>query len=76
MVHKSLIEPRFPDKPFHPNDSYMFSKRMFGKQNQFCNSKLFKLYPWLDCDEISDSVTYFVYKYHQSKLKVVQKCFT
>ena len=57
VVNKSPIEIRVPDKPFHPNDSYAFAKRMFGKQNRFCNSKWFKLYSWLDYDEISDSVT-------------------
>ena len=38
MVNKSPIEIRVPDKPFHPNDSYVFPKRVFGKQNRFCNS--------------------------------------
>ena len=47
----------------------MFPKRVFGKQNQFCNSKWFKLYPWLDYDEVSDSITCFVCKHHHSKLK-------
>ena len=50
---------------------------MFGKQNLFCNSKWFKLYPWLDYDEISDNVTSFVCKRHYSKLKGnVEKSFT
>ena len=68
---------RVPDKPFHPNDSYVFSKRVFGKQNRFCNSKWFKLYPWLDYDETSDSVTCFVYNHYHSKLKGnIEKPFT
>ena len=58
VVNKSSIEIGVPDKPFHPSDSYVFPKRVFGKQNRFCNSKWFKLYPWLDYDEISDSVTF------------------
>ena len=41
---------------------------MFGKQNRFCNSKWFKLYLWLDYDEISDSVTCFTCKCQHSKL--------
>ena len=45
VLNKSPIEIRVPDKPFHPNDSYVFPKRVFGKQNRFCNSKWFKLYP-------------------------------
>ena len=50
---------------------------MFGKQNRFCNSKWFKLYPWLDHDEVSDSVTCFICKSHHSKLKGnVEKSFT
>ena len=44
VVNKSPIEIRVPDKPFHPSDSYVFPKRVFGKQNRFCNSKWFKLY--------------------------------
>ena len=48
VVIESPIEIRVPDKPRHPNDSYMFPRRVFGKQNPFCNSKWFKLYPWLD----------------------------
>ena len=44
MVNKSPIEIRVQDKPFHPNDSYVFPKRVFGKQNRFCDSKWFKLY--------------------------------
>ena len=43
---------------------------MFGKQNQFCNPKWFKLYPWLDYDEVIDSITCFVCKHHHSKLSV------
>ena len=42
MVNKSSIKIRVPDKPFHPNDSYMFPKGVFGKKNRFCNSKWFK----------------------------------
>ena len=38
----SPIEIRVPDKP---------------SQNLFYNSKWFKLYPWLEYDEVSDSVT-------------------
>ena len=50
---------------------------MPGKQNQFCNSKWFKLCPWLDNDEISDSFTCFACKRHHSKLtENVQKSFT
>ena len=30
---------------------------------------VFKLYPWLEYDEVSDSVTCFVCKRHHSKLK-------
>ena len=44
VVNKSPIEIRVPHKPFHPNNSYVFPKRVFGKQNRFCNSKWFKLY--------------------------------
>ena len=44
VVHKSSIEPRVPNKLFHPNDSYVFPKKVFGKQNRFCNSKWLKLY--------------------------------
>ena len=44
MLNKSPIEIRVQDKPFHPNDSYVFPKRVFGKQNRFCDSKWFKLY--------------------------------
>ena len=62
VVNKSPIEIRVADKPFHPNDSYVFPKRVFAKQNRFCNSKWFKLYPWLDYDEVSDGVTCFVCK--------------
>ena len=72
VVNKSPIEIRVPDKPFHPNDLYVFLKRVFGRQNRFCNSKLFKLYPWLDYDEISDSGTCFVFKCHLLKTK--RKC--
>ena len=43
---------------------------MFGTQNRFCNSKWFKLYPWLDYDEVIDSITCFVCKRHHSKLSV------
>ena len=43
MVNQSPIEISVPDKPFHSNDSYVLPKRMFGKQNVFCNSKWFKL---------------------------------
>ena len=50
---------------------------MFGNQNQFFNSKWFKLYAWLDYDEISDSITCFVCKCHHSKLKgSLKKSFT
>ena len=64
-------------KPFHPNDLYVFPKKVFGKQNRFCNSKWFKLYPWFDCDKISDSVACFIFKRHHSKLQVkVGKSFT
>ena len=77
MVNKSPIEIRVQDKPFHPNDSYVFPKRVFGKQNRFCDSKWFKLYLWLDYDKLSDSVTCFVCKRHHSKLKGnVEKSFT
>ena len=38
MLNKSPIEIRVQDKPFHPNDSYVFPKRVFGKQNRFFNS--------------------------------------
>ena len=69
VVNKSAIEIRVQDKPFHPNDSYVFHKRVFERQNRFCNLKWFKLYSWLDCNEISDSVTYFVCKRYYSKLK-------
>ena len=41
VVNKSPIEIRVPHKPFHPNNSYVFPKRVFGKQNRFCNSKWF-----------------------------------
>ena len=44
MVNKSPIEIRVPHKLFHLNDSYVFPKRVFGKQNRFCDSKWFKLY--------------------------------
>ena len=37
VVNKSPTEIRVPDKLFHPNDSYVFPKRVFGKQNLFCN---------------------------------------
>ena len=47
VVIESPIEVRIPDKPLHPNDSYVFPRRVFGKQNRFCNSKWLKLYPWL-----------------------------
>ena len=30
---KSLVEIRVTNKPFHPNDSYVFPKRVFGNQN-------------------------------------------
>ena len=77
MVNKSPIEIRIPDNLFHPHDSYVFPKRVFGKQNRFCDSKWFKLYLWLDYDEVSDSVTYFACKRHHSKLKGnVEKYFT
>ena len=77
MVNTSPIEIRVPDKSFHPKDSYVFPKWVSGKQNRFCNSKWFRLYPWLDYDEISDSVTCFVFKRHHSKLKeTVEKSFT
>ena len=69
VVNKSAIEIRVQDKPFHPNDSYVFPKRVFERQNRFCNLKWFKLYSWLDCNEISDSVTYFACKRYHSKLK-------
>ena len=68
-VSKSPKEIRVPDKPFHPYDSYVFPKRVLGKQNQFCNSKLFKLYPRLDYDKIKDSATYYFCNRHYSKLK-------
>ena len=42
VVNKSSIKIRVPDKPFHPNESYMFPKGVFGKKNRFCNSKWFK----------------------------------
>ena len=67
VVYKSPMEIRVSDKPLHPNDSYMFPKRVLGKQNRFCNSKWLKLYPWLYYDEISDSVTCFVCKCHHSR---------
>ena len=38
MVNKSPVNIRFPDKLRHPNDSYVFPKRVFGKQNRFFNS--------------------------------------
>ena len=77
MVNKSPIEIRVPYKPFHPNDSYVFPKRVFGKQNRFCDSKWFKLYLWLDYDKVSDSVTCFVCKRLHSKLKGnAEKSFT
>ena len=77
VVNKSPIEIRVPDKSFHPKDSYVFPERVFGKQNRFCNSKQFKLYPWLDYDEVSDSVTCFNCKRHHSKLEGnVEKSFT
>ena len=53
VVNKSAIEIRVQDKPFHPNDSYVFLKRVFERQNRFCNLKWFKLYSWLHCNEIS-----------------------
>ena len=31
VVNKSPIEIRVPDKPFYPNDLYVFPKRVFGK---------------------------------------------
>ena len=65
MLNKSPIETGLPNKQFHPNESYVFPKRVFGKQNRFFNSKWFKLYPWLDYD----SITRFVCKRHHSKLK-------
>ena len=50
---------------------------VFGEQNRFCNLKWFKLHPWLDYEEISDTVKCFVCKRHHSKLKVnVEKSFT
>ena len=63
-VSKSPKIIRVPDKPFHPCDSYVFPKRVLGKQNQFFNSKWFKLYPRLDYDEIKDSATCFFCKHH------------
>ena len=69
VVNKSPVKVRVPDKTFHPKSSYVFPKRVFGKQNQFFNSKWFKVYPWLDYDEVSDSVTCFVCMHHYSKLK-------
>ena len=61
VVNKSPIEIRVPDKPFHPNVSYVFPKRMFGKQNRFCNSKFyleswkllifFGTLEWMSCKE-------------------------
>ena len=76
VVNKSPIEIRVPDKLFHPNDTYVF-RRVFGKQNRFCNSKWFQLCPWLDYDEVSDSVTGFVCKRHHSKLnRNIEKSFT
>ena len=42
VVNKSSIKIRVPDKPFHPNDSYMFPKGVYRKKNRFCNSKWFK----------------------------------
>ena len=35
VVNKSLSEIRVPDKPLHPNDSYVFPKKVFRKQNRF-----------------------------------------
>ena len=35
VVNKSPIEIRVPDKPFYPNDLYVFPKRVFGKQIDF-----------------------------------------
>ena len=71
VLNKSLIEIRLPNKLFHPSDSLVFPKSVFGMQNWFCNSKWFKLYPWLDYD----SVTRFVWRRHHSKLKECWKVF-
>ena len=37
--NKCTINIRVPDEPLHPNNSYMFPKRVFGKQNRLYNSK-------------------------------------
>ena len=48
-----------------------------GSKIDFVNSKSFQLYPWFDYDEISDSVTCFVCKRQDLKLKEnVEKSFT
>ena len=75
MVNTSPIEIRVPDKPFHPNDLYVFPKRVFGKQNRFCSSKWFKLYSWLGSDEISDSVTRKVFSEAVAQTCSVRKLF-
>ena len=69
VVNKSPVEIRDPDKPSHSNDSYVFPRKEPGKQNRLCNLKWFKLYPWLEYDEISDSVTRFFCKNHDPKLR-------
>ena len=33
VLNKSLIEIRLPNKPFHPSDSLVFPKSVFGMQN-------------------------------------------
>ena len=45
-----------PEERFHPNSSFNFPKKMFGKKQRSCHSTYFKTWPWLTYDIKKDVV--------------------
>lgn len=59
MSSSSLSIPELPEKAFHPDSSFCFPKRSFGKSNvkmRSCKAEYFRTWPWLTYDVEKDVV--------------------
>ena len=60
--------PVLPEEPFHPDSSFVFPKRAFGKSNpkmRACQAQYFTTWPWLTYDVEKDVVFCHLGKTHR-----------
>ena len=71
MSSSSLSIPELPEKAFHPDSSFCFPKRSFGKsanvKMRSCKAEYFRTWPWLTYDIEKDVV------FCQGKKKAIKR---